>query len=77
MNTLIAEAHAEDIRKVRQILRGAIAEAGDAWLSSDAVIDALTLELIEMAGRHTSPAQVAAHPTDIAAHVGRRQPQIH
>ena len=76
-NDMIAAAHAEDVQKARLLVRAAIAEAGDAWLPSAAVFDALTLELIELAGRTESPARVAEHLTEIAALLTRAQKQSH
>lgn len=61
MNDVIAAVHAEDIEKARRILQDAITQAGEAWVPSDAVLDALTLELIEMAGHCGDPARAAAH----------------
>ena len=66
MNDVIAAVHTKDVEKARQFLRGAIAQAGEAWIPSDAVIDALTLELIEMAGRYGHAAQAATHLTRVA-----------
>lgn len=66
MNDAIAAVHAEDVRKARRFLQGAITQAGEAWLPSDAVVDALALELIEMAGRCRNPAQAATHLMQVA-----------
>ena len=67
MNDAIAVVHAEDVRKARRFLQGAITQAGEAWLPSDAVVDALALELIEMTGRCGNPGRAAAHLTQVAA----------
>lgn len=67
MNDAIAAVHAEDVKKARRFLQEAITQAGEAWLPSDAVVDALTLELIEMAGRCGNAAQAAAHLMQVAA----------
>ncbi len=67
MSDAIAAVHAEDVKKARRFLQGAITQAGEAWLPSEAVIDALTQELIEMAGRCGNPAQAATHLMQVAA----------
>ena len=77
MDETIAAVHKADIEKARQILRGAIAEASDAWLSSDVIREALMLEFIDIAGRYTSPAQIAAHLTHIAARLQQDQQRAH
>lgn|GEM_PF-3354043 len=77
MNDAIATVHSEDVEKVRRLLQGAISQANDAWLPSSAIFDALTLELIEFAGRYESPAQIAAHLTEVAALIGRAQTRSH
>lgn len=77
MNATIAAVHNADVSKVRQILRGAILEASEAWLPSDAIIDALTLEIVEMAGRHGSSARLAAQLTEILALLSHPQERAH
>lgn len=67
MNDMISAVHAEDVEKARRLLQDAISQAGEAWVPSDAVLDALTLELIEMAGRSGSAARVAAHLVQVGA----------
>lgn len=77
MNETIAVIHETDIAKARQILRGAIAEASEAWLSSAVIGDALMLEFIELAGRSASPGQIAAHLTRVATQLQRAQSRAH
>jgi len=77
MNDMIAAVYAEDLRKARRFLQGAIIRASEEWLPSEAVIDALTLELIEVAGRHASPAQIAAHLSAVASLLRRAQSHSH
>ncbi len=73
MNDAIAAVHAEDVEKARRFLRSAITQAGDAWVPSDAVLDALTFELIEMAGRSGDPARVATQLMQLGAQLKRPQ----
>jgi len=77
MNDAIATVHAEDVQKVRRLLQGAIAQANEAWLPSSAIFDALTLELIEFAGRYESPARIADHLVEVAALLRREQKRSH
>ena len=77
MNETIGAIHKADIEKARQILRGAITEASEAWLSSAVISDALMLEFIDFAGRSTSPAQIAAHLTRVATQLQRAQSRAH
>lgn len=77
MNDAIAAVHAEDVEKARRFLQGAITQAGEAWVPSEAVLDALALELIEMAGRSGDPAQVAAHLMQVGAQLKRPRTQSH
>ena len=67
IGSAINQLHVEDVTKARDLLRSAITEAGNSWLPTGAVIDALTLELIDLAGRHQSPGQVAKQLTQLAA----------
>lgn len=76
-NETIAAAHHSDIEQARAILRAAIAQASDAWISSAAISDALMLEFIELAGRGTSPTQLATHLTNIANRLARAQERAH
>lgn len=77
MNDAIAEVYADDLQKARRFVRGAISQASEAWLPSEAVLDALTLELIEVAGRHASPARIVVHLTEVAALLKRAQARSH
>ena len=77
MNDAVAAVHTEDVEKARQFLQGAITQAGEAWLPSEAIVDALTLELIEMAGRHGNPAQAATHLMQVAALLRHTQARSH
>ncbi len=77
MDERIASVHEADIAKARRIVRGAITEAGEEWLSSAVIIDALLLEMIDVAGRYTSPDQIAAHLNDVAARLRREQTRAH
>lgn len=61
MENTIANVHAQDVQKARDLLQQVISNAGDTWLPSEAIADALTVELIEMAGRHGRSAHVAAY----------------
>ena len=65
-NRLIAEAHQVEIDQARTLVRDAVEQASDAWISSPAIGDALMLEFIELAGRSASPSQLADHLTLIA-----------
>ena len=77
MNDAIAAVHAEDVKKARRFLQGAITQAGEAWIPSDAVVDALTLELIEMVGRHGHTAQAVTHLMRAAALITHTQARSH
>ncbi len=77
MTEAIAVVHAEDVEKARRLLQRAITQAGEAWVPSDAVLDALTFELIEMAGRSGDPARVAAHLMQLGAQLKRPPTKSH
>jgi hypothetical protein len=77
MNDAIAAVHSEDVQKARLILQRAIRQAGDVWLPSEAIVDALTLELIDMAGRRGHPDQVAARLRQLATLLGHRHDRTH
>lgn len=76
MNESIAAVHKADIEKARELLRGAITEANEGWLPSEAIGDALMLEFIELAGRFSSPTQIAARLTHIATQLNQAQVHI-
>ena len=77
MNDAIAAVHAEDVKKARRFLQGAITQAGEAWIPSDAVVDALTLELIEIVGRCGHTAQAVTHLMRAAALIRHTQARSH
>ena len=69
--------HAKDVEKARQFLHSAITKAGEAWIPSEAVLDALTLELIEMAGCCGRAPQAATHLTQVAELLRYPQARAH
>jgi hypothetical protein len=74
---VIAEAHQIEIDKARTLLRDAVEQASDAWISSPAIGDALMLEFIELAGRSASPSQLAEHLTLIAHQLKNEHKRAH
>ena len=63
---MIAAAHHADVEQARKLLRHAVSEAGDQWISKPAISDALFLEFIETACQCTSAADLAAQITEVA-----------
>ena len=66
MSDAIAAVHAKDVEEARRLLQNAITKAGEAWIPSDAVIDALAQELIEMAGCYGCSPKAARHLAHVA-----------
>ena len=62
----IAAAHRIEIQQARDLLRAAVEEASEKWVSAPAVTDALLLEFVELAGRAASPAQIALRLNHLA-----------
>ncbi|MEL7218552.1 MAG: hypothetical protein AAGK01_09000 [Pseudomonadota bacterium] len=63
---MIEAAHQTDVEQARKILRDAVKEAGDQWISKRAISDALFLEFIETAFKCTSAVELAAQMTEVA-----------
>ena len=52
LSTVPAHVHAYDVSRAQEFLKEACARASDAWIPSDAIADALLLELSERIEHH-------------------------
>jgi hypothetical protein len=73
--TTPAAMHARDVERVRTLLRAAIDEAGRAWMPADAILDALTGELLAMAAGRYPAGRLAAVLEGLAHHLRAQETQ--
>ena len=62
----IAEVHAADVARARDLLKEAIANAREQWLPGNAIADALVQELIDLGSRGAPPARTSAYLRGVA-----------
>ncbi|NBC88729.1 MAG: hypothetical protein GVX90_04420, partial [Alphaproteobacteria bacterium] len=73
----IAAAHRIEIDEVRSLLRAAVEEASENWVSGAAITDALLLEFMELAGRTASPGQLALRLNHLAGELMEEHQRAH
>lgn len=74
---IIAAAYQAEVEKARKLLRNAVSEADENWISKPAISDALFLEFIETACQCTSPADLAAQITEVADRLVNSRARAH
>lgn len=74
---LIAESHEGDVREARALIGAAVARAGDQWISSVAIAEALVGALLDLSLHADSAPRVAAYLRRLAAAIEEPAPPRH